>query len=111
MLDGKPITQVELLAFLERLEEGGPIPAEQTEEEAEASWQKYKKDNNIEQSFAMLVQKGVDKILDSGNLTAEEYLELLPTRKKSILEATKRRFLIKIFRFSVWDERKVNKIQ
>lgn len=96
MLDGKPMTQVELLAFLERLEEEGPIPAEQTEEEAEAS--------------AMLVQKGVDKILDGGNLTAEEYLELLPTRKKSILEATKRRFLIKIFRFSVWDERKVNKI-
>lgn len=48
MLDGKPMSQAELLAWLDDMEKNGPIPAGQSEEEAEDSWQKYKKEHNIQ---------------------------------------------------------------
>lgn len=48
MLDGDDMTVEEFMAFLEKLEKEGPIPARQSEEEAEASWQRYKKDHNIQ---------------------------------------------------------------
>lgn len=46
MLDGKEMTQAELLACLAEMEKKGPIPAEQSDIKAEKAWQTYKKEHN-----------------------------------------------------------------
>ncbi|MDD6608607.1 MAG: hypothetical protein PUE97_02680 [Subdoligranulum variabile] len=48
MLDGKPMTQAELLAWFDEMEKNGPVPAGQSDSEIEKSWQAYKKAHNIQ---------------------------------------------------------------
>lgn len=46
VLDGKPMTSKEFLAFLDDLEKNGPIPAGQSDEETEAAWKRLKGETN-----------------------------------------------------------------
>lgn len=46
VLDGKPMTSKEFLALLDDLERNGPIPAGQSDEEAEAAWKRFKGEAN-----------------------------------------------------------------
>ena len=48
MLDGKPMTQAELQAWFDEMGKNGPIPAGQSDAEAEKSWQTYKKAHDIQ---------------------------------------------------------------